>query len=189
MADNPLRKALKPLEDGFGTIFGLGGQRDMTIKPTETKGAPGTAIYGGYVQELEKDASLTGRERYRTFSQILADTAVVSAGVRYFLNLAAGATWSFEAAEDHPMGEELAEAAQRMLTEDPETSWARIVRRAAMYRFYGFSVQEWVMKRAEDGSLTFADITPRPQITITRWDVDVGGGVLGMIQTSPQTPT
>lgn len=182
-----IKQAIRPLEQNFGAL--LGGRRDTRIVPTETVGSPGTAIYGGYVVENEKDASLTDRERYRTFSNALANTAVVAAGVRYFLNLAAGAEWTFEPAEGEARGEEFADLAKEMITEDPTTSWPRVVRRAAMYRFYGFSIQEWTARRRDDGNLTFADIAPRAQITIERWDVATDGAVLGMVQRNPQDQT
>ncbi len=157
-----------------------------SVAPTRTAGVSGTAIYGGWIQQIEKDSSLTGHDRYKTFSDMLANTSIVAAGTRYFLNLVAKASWKFEPA-DHPDGEQLAEAAERALTEDPRTPWHRIVRRGTMYRFYGFSVQEWTAKRAADGSLTFKDVAPRPQITIERWDVDQEGEVHGVLQRSPQS--
>ena len=178
------KQAVRPLESNFGAL--LGGRRQTRVNPTDTLGSPGTAIFGGYVVENEKDSTLTDRERYKTFSEALANTAVVAAGVRYFLNLAAGATWTFEPAET-PAGEDFAERAERMMTEDPVTSWPRIVRRAAMYRFYGFSIQEWTARRDDDGALTFADIAPRAQITIERWDVNTDGTVNGMVQRNPQS--
>lgn len=177
------KQAVRPLESNFGAL--LGGRRQTRVNPTDTLGSPGTAIYGGYVVENEKDSTLTDRERYKTFSEALANTAVVAAGVRYFLNLAAGATWTFEPAET-PAGEDFAKRAERMMTEDPVTSWPRIVRRAAMYRFYGFSIQEWTARRDDDGALTFADVAPRAQITIERWDVNTDGTVNGMVQRNPQ---
>ena len=177
------KQAVRPLESNFGAL--LGGRRQTRVNPTDTLGSPGTAIYGGYVVENEKDSTLTDRERYKTFSEALANTAVVAAGVRYFLNLAAGATWTFEPAET-PAGEDFAKRAERMMTEDPVTSWPRIVRRAAMYRFYGFSIQEWTARRDDEGSLTFADVAPRAQITIERWDVNTDGTVNGMVQRNPQ---
>lgn len=182
-----IKAAIRPLEENFGAL--LGGRRDTRIRPTETVGSPGVAIYGGYVVENEKDASLTDRERYRTFSEALANTAVVAAGVRYFLNLTAGAEWTFEPSEDHAQGEDFADLAKAMITEDPSTSWPRIVRRAAMYRFYGFSIQEWTARRRDDGNLTFADVAPRAQITIERWDVARDGTVLGVVQRNPQDQT
>lgn len=165
----------------------LGAVWRKAVSPTETVGSSGTAIVGGYVQSNEKNANLSSHEdRYKTFSEVLANATIVAAGVRYFLNLTAKAKWTFVPA-DHPEGQKYAEIAERMLTEDPYTPWHRIVRRAAMYRFYGFSIQEWTARRGEDGLLTLADVAPRAQRTITRWDTTEDGTVLGVIQTSPHT--
>lgn len=160
--------------------------RRVRVAPTKTVGAPGTAIYGGYIQEIEKNPKLAGREKYRTYSDILANTAIVAAGVRYFLNLAAKATWRVEPADDSSQAEEFAEQLENMM-QDMTTPWHRVVRRAAMYRFYGFSIQEWTAKRNEDGTIGIMDIEPRPQITIERWDTDPSGTVQGVIQRSPQS--
>lgn len=174
----------EPLERNFlGRLFGR--PQTQRVRPTQTLGHMGTAVFGGYVVENEKEAALTDRERYRTFSQILANCSIAAASVRYFLNLTAAAGWTFEPADD-PRGEELAEMTEQALTEDPETSWARIVRRAAMYRFYGFSTQEWTAMRRADGTMTYRDIAPRAQITIERWDVNTDGTVNGVVQRSPQ---
>ena len=137
--------------------------------------------------EFEKDRELSSvDERYRTYSEILANTSIVAAGTRYFLNLVAKSAWSFSPSEQDASGE-FAERAEAMLTDDPMTPWHRIVRRSSMYRFYGFSIQEWTARRREDGFFTFADIAPRAQRTIERWDVDDTGRVLAALQTSPQT--
>jgi hypothetical protein len=155
-------------------------------RPTETLGAPGTAVYGGYVQEDERNVNLSSREeRYKTFSETLANASIVAAGTRYFLNLVAKAEWSFSPA-DVPDGQMYADLCEGMLTDDPDTPWHRIVRRAAMYRFYGFSVQEWTARRRADGRITLADVAPRAQLTCDRWDIDVEGRVLGVLQRSPQ---
>lgn len=172
-----------PLERMFGAL--LGGRRDQRVRPTQTLGHMGTAIFGGYVVENEKDRKLSDRERYRTFSEILANCSIAAASVRYFLNLSAKASWTFEPA-DHPRGEELAELTEEALTQDPQTSWTRIVRRTAMYRFYGFSLQEWTARRRQDGMMTFLDVAPRAQITIERWDVNTDGSVNGVVQRNPQ---
>jgi hypothetical protein len=68
-----------------------------------------------------------------------------------------------------------------------DSSWARMVRRAGMYKFHGFSVQEWTARRREDGMIGFADIESRPQFTIERWQPDDNGTITGMWQRSPQT--
>lgn len=163
----------------------FGGVRRRRAKPTEVVGAPAAAIFGGYVVENEKNPALTGTERYRTFSEILANVSIVAAGTRYFLNLCAKASWTFNPSDDDTDGE-FAELAEEILTRDPATSWARIVRRAAMYRPYGFSVQEWVARKRADGVMTLADVAPRAQATIERWDVDRNGEVLGVVQRNPR---
>jgi hypothetical protein len=164
----------------------LGAMRRQGVKPTQTVGGMGRAVFGGYIQDNEASSALKGEARYKTYSDMLANTSIVAAGVRYFLNLTAKATWSFEPA-DHPDGERMAELAEALIVDDPRTPWHRIVRRGAMYRFYGFSVQEWTARRREDGVITLADVSPRAQRTIKRWDVDEYGEVLGMIQELPQT--
>ncbi len=155
-------------------------------RPTETIGAAGTAVFGGFIQSDEKSSLLQGAERYRTYSNILTNVSIVAAGTRYFQNLVAKASWSFEPGEGDPDGR-FAELTEQALTQDPATPFHRIVRRAAMYRFYGFSIQEWTARRRDDGMLTFKDIAPRAQRTIEQWDIDDEGAVIGAIQRSPQT--
>ncbi|MCY3784596.1 MAG: hypothetical protein OXG79_12550 [Chloroflexi bacterium] len=159
----------------------------------QTLGVAGTALYGGYIESREKSPELASHDaRYRTYSDILANTAIVAAGVRYYVNLVGGAEWSFAPVEVETKamkGEARrhAELAEAMLTEDPERTWPRIVRRAAMHPFYGFSIQEWTAGRRPDGLITIRDIAPRAQVTIEKWDTDNKGVVHGVWQTSPQT--
>jgi len=155
--------------------------------PTEVAGAPGFASYGGYIEREEVNEKLSSREaQYKTFSDLLANTSIVGASVRYYLNLVSKAEWGWEPSESDADGE-YAEKLEEILTLDPLTPWHRVVRRAAMYRFYGFSVQEWIARKREDGIITLADIRPRPQNTIERWDIDVEtGNVNGFIQRRPQ---
>jgi len=155
-------------------------------KPFESMGVFGTAIYGGYIVESEKDARLSGLEKYRTYSNILANTAIVAAGVRYFLNLVGKANWRVEPADSSEQAEVISETIADIMT-DMVTPWHRVIRRAAMYRFYGFSLQEWTAKRRGDGAIGMYDIAPRPQKTIERWDVTDIGEVRGVVQRIPQT--
>lgn len=157
-----------------------------TAPPSQTIGVAGTAIYGGIIQDVEEARELRGLERYRTYSEMLANISIVAAGVRYFLNLCAKAKWTFVPADDSKEAKDMAELLAKMVMEDPETPWHRIVRRAAMYRFYGFSVQEWTAKKNEEGAWTLADINVRPQKTIERWDTDPKGKVLGIVQRGVQ---
>lgn len=171
--------------DGLRQFIGIDPRK---VPPSKTVGAAGTAIYGGFIQSREKSSALTGAQRYQTFSEILANVSIVAAGTRFFLNLVSKAAWKVEPAivpGQEARAVELAELVEDIL-HDMATPWHRIIRRSAMYRMYGFSVQEWTAKHREDGAIGFLDIEPRAQITIERWDADYHGRVFGCVQRAPQ---
>jgi hypothetical protein len=161
------------------------GNQPASPSPFGVVGAPGTAIYGGYILNDEKETSLQGAQKYITYSEMLLNTSIVAAGVRYFANLVAKAEWTVEPADDSGEAEELAEKIQDIMN-DMTTPMHRVVRRAAMYCMWGFSVQEWTAKRNDDGTIGYLDIEPRSQKTIERWDTDESGTVLGFLQRNPQ---
>ena len=162
------------------------GERRRT-SPTSVIGSPGYVIYAGWIDEGELDRKVaTVEARGATYADLVKNTSIVAASVRYFLSLIAKAEWSFEPAETAD-GEEYAERLEEMLMRDPRTPWHKIVRRAAMYRFHGFSVQEFVARRRPDGWLTIGDLLSRPQHTCERWDIDpVTSYVLGILQRRAQ---
>lgn len=155
--------------------------------PEETLAVGGTAVYGGHLVENEKSSDLTGRTKYKTFSDAIANVAIIAAGVRLLLNLAGSSKWRVRPAEDS--GDEGIEMAKRVekVLHSMKTPWHRIVRRLAGHRFYGFSLGEWVARREEDGSIGFANVMVLPQITIERWMLEKDGSVMAAVQTSPQT--
>lgn len=171
-------------------LFGTNDIANVKVKrvtPMRRMGVSGTVNYGGFIQQVEDKGALTGRERYRTYSEALANTAIIAAGVRFFVNLVSKADWKVEPAKDSgAKGEEVADQVNDIL-HDMETPWHRVVRRAAMYRFYGFSIQEWTAKRRDDGVIGLLDVEPRPQLTVERWATDEHGKVIGVVQRSPQT--
>ena len=169
-------------------LRGFFGTERRKIRPSAWAGSPGFSAYSGYVDEREVDSLLSTHEgKFNTFETIIANTTIVSASLRYFLNLIAKSEWSFSPAEDVADGEMYAERLEEALIESPDTSWHRVMRRAAMFRFYGFSIQEWAVKRHPEGWLTFSDIRHRPARTVERWDTDEETGVVrGMIQLRPQ---
>lgn len=158
-------------------------------------GHTGTAAYGGYIVEREKNPRLAGRLKYRTYSNFMANTAIVGAGTRLFLNLVGKAKWTVEPARDvlgegAPTSSARAEEVAALVSDmmgAMETPWPRVTRRTAMYRFYGFSVQEWTAVRRPDGAIGLLDIAPRPQMTIERWNLDITGRVIDVVQRSEQT--
>lgn len=154
-------------------------------RPFEQMGAPGFAVFGGFLQEDEKDHTLTGREKYRTFSNMLANVCIVGAGVRFFLNVVGKCEWKSQPADDTEDAKKLADLVKEIM-DDMETPWANVVRRAAMATFYGFAVQEWTAKKREDGVIGYLDVEPRAQVTVEQWDTDPDGNVLGVVQRAPQ---
>ena len=177
-------KAAKPADDGRLPI-------DLTL-PTNSSmqelGVGGSQVWGGYVVEHEKNSDLLGRTKYRTFSEYLANINIIAASVRMFLGMVSGASWKMEAADDEDQASvEMAEEVEALLFEEMETNWHRVVRRLAMYKFYGFAISEWTAKKLEDGRIGMKSIRARPQITIERWFIAPNGEVLGVAQTDPQT--
>lgn len=162
--------------------------------PFKTQGIGGTAIWSGYVDSGEGNYKLSGPQRHISIANMLTNVSIVAAGVRYFLNLAAKPTWRVEPAEDIGEGEssdeakELADLTEEILY-DMDTSWNRIIRRSANYRFHGFGIQEWTARMRDDGTIGMADIRPRPQHTVVRWDLDEHSVVKGLWQQSPQSLT
>lgn len=161
-----------------------------------TAGVSGTAVYGGFVDDFEANRDLKGPNKYKHYSDLLANVSIVAAGVRFFLNLVSNPDWRAVLPPederppnfDEERAQELANKVTRILKK-ADTPWNRVVRRTAMYRFHGFSIQEITFLRnaLEDGVIGIKDIAPRPQQTIYRWDTDETGEVFGVLQRAPLT--
>ncbi|QIG67392.1 DUF935 domain-containing protein [Rhizobium phage RHph_TM3_3_9] len=163
------------------------GVKPEPVKPMQNMGVPGFQVVGGYVNTPEeRNPKLIGEQKWITASDILANVSIVAAGVHYFLNLVASPEWKVEPADDSAEAKALAEFAEECMY-DMERSWHRVIRRSAMFRFYGFGLQEWQAKRRDDGRIGMARLAPRPQHTIQQWDIDGNGDVKGVVQYSPLT--
>lgn len=154
------------------------------VTPMKEMGVSGTAVFGGIVQNRERDSRLYGHQKWLTFSELMTNTSIVSAGTRYMLNLIAYSKWTVEPADESDEAKKVAEFVEEVIN-DTETPWKRIMRRAAIYRFHGFGIQEWTAKRRDDGKIGFEDIESRPQHTIERWEVNDSGTVIGVWQRAP----
>lgn len=165
-------------------VLGLGREKLDAVTPSEMVGGGGTLIVGGYVDEGERNSELAGVRKYRTYSEVIANTGIVFASVRYFLTLAGKPDWSFEPVDDSAAAREAAELVEESLHSMP-TPFKRVVRRAALYPIMGFSAQEWAVKRRADGRLVFSDIQVRPAKTIERWGVRESGEVDYLVQRPP----
>ena len=158
-----------------------------SARPFKEMGVSGTPVYGGFLYSPEKSSDWRGQERYRISSEIAANVSIVAASIHYFLNLIARPSWTVKSADiNSPAANELAEFMDDVIR-NTFTPWPRIVRRAAMYRFHGFGIQEWTALRRVDGQIGLADIESRPQHTIDQWDIADDGKVNGVWQRSPQT--
>lgn len=169
-------------------LFGFRGS--TRVAPTQTAGSSAsddTVIDGGgYPTSNERKPALRGRQRFTTYRNLVNDTVIVAGGVRYFLNLIANAEWTFQPAQDEngdplPGAEDVAFFVKEVLN-DMESSWSKVVRRAARFRFQGFSWQEWTAKKRDDGRLGLLDVEARPCSSIERWDLDEGNSVKGVTQ-------
>jgi len=182
----------QPRRGGKFTKVGDDGRLPLDIKPkkaapTAELGVGGTAVYGGYIEEGEKNADLRGRKKYTTYATMIANTSIIAAGVRLLLNLAGGAEWRVEPAKDSgDAGQEMADRIESIL-HGMKKPWHAIVRRLAAHKFYGFALGEWIAKREDDGSIGLANIMSLPQVTIERWMLERDGSVIAAVQTSPQT--
>lgn len=157
------------------------------MRPFKEMGARGTAVWGGYVQSIERSSSWSGRQRYITSSEILSNVSIVAASVHYFLNVVSRPSWKVVPASDDPESQKYAEFVEEVI-DGLETPWPRIIRRATSYRFHGYSLQEWTALRRDDGKIGLVDIEARPQHTIEQWVLDPKTGkVTGVFQRAPQT--
>ena len=179
----PERDTTSPrLYDSHGNTI---PRRVRDVNLGNTRGGAGFSIHGGYIAEKERDASLIGRNRFLTYSNILADSTIVASGVRYFLNLAAKTPWKVRPASDEDDAREKAEFVEKML-HDMATPLHKVVRQAAMHRMWGFATMEWTAARNDEGQYVVKYIENRAQWTIELWDTDFAGRVLGIVQRPAQ---
>jgi hypothetical protein len=163
-----------------------------TSKPapiTEPSGSDGVAAPGGYLWRGETNADLIGHKLWLTLSNTLLNSIVVAAAARYFLNLISGTEWEAEpvkaAGADGIRAAEIVRAGlfDAMFVADRAKTWSSVVRKAALYKFVGFSMHEWIVRKRPDGLIVFSDLQHRPQYTIHWWDkVEERSPLLGVIQ-------
>ncbi len=164
-------------------------RRTKRPSPTAMEGTDGVYAFGGHLVNLERKSELKGRELYTTFDNMITNTVIVGASVRYFQNLVGGTSWSVTPRADAGAdGERAAKIVEDGLVNAQLNSmpWFSVIRKAALYRFYGFSAHEWMLRRRKaDGMMIYADIQHRPQYTVELWDVpEEGGRFDGFVQRS-----
>lgn len=157
------------------------------VRPFSEMGSASTPVFGGYVVTMERNSEWIGQWKHKTASEIATNVSIVAAGLHYFLSLIARPKWKVVPASDEGgEAQKLAEYVEEVIT-SMDTPWPRVVRRSGMYRFHGFSIQEWTAIKRKDGKVGFRDVEPRSQYTIEQWTVADDGAVEGVWQRSPQT--
>ena len=141
----------------------------------------------GFVNNREVNPRLRGWIKYRTFKNMMTNSHIVNTGVTLYLDMVMKSKLSFLPAI--PEGEEgdedakmYADMAEQILKEDPKTPLRKIMARIAMFRFNGYSVQNWWARRREDGVITVADVSERIPETIEEITSDDHGEVQQFVQ-------
>lgn len=162
-------------------------QPPKAARPTQMAGVPGFVVAGGYVQSSERDSSLRSLRRYETFQNNLLNVAIVGAAVRYFLDLVgAGADWAVAPADENDAAAvEAAEFVQTVIDDLVDTPFSIAMKKAATFRFHGFSISEWAVAGRDDGRIGFSEIEFRPQHTIEQWQLNSRCAVIGAWQRNP----
>jgi hypothetical protein len=148
-------------------------------------GSTGTPVFAGRLVSQERRPEMAGRNLFTTFDNIIANACIVGASVRYFQSLVGGTSWSVAPKEGGGANAERAADIVRegLFGATMTLPWASIVKKAALYKYYGFSIHEWCARRRKDGMVVFKDIEHRPQHTIDIWDIPDGGGPFrGVVQ-------
>lgn len=152
------------------------------FKPT---GDIGLTRHSGYVQDADL-RRMVGPNWYRTIGQMLR-TPTVGGVVFAIGQLIRRAEWSWEPADESAEAQRLAELVEEMRL-DMETAWENILAELLGFLTHGFHLSEIIYRRRDDGLIGWADWSPRPQETITRWLFDDHGRVLAAVQSPPHGP-
>ncbi len=168
----------------------LGRQRPTNaprIAPTRTAGVRGSRVANGYPYEAERNAKLRGHTRWKTYQDLILNVGIVASCVRYGVDVGAAASWNMiPNADGGTEAEEMADWTWRVL-QSMTTSFEDVVARDVMYRYLGFSVQEWTAVRGEDGLLWLGSVDRRSQATIEEFGTDDNGVLTWFQQRDPAT--
>jgi len=167
------------------TIFGSFGfgRRKASGSKTTPQGKSSVEHAAGYLASREKNPKLANRKmRFKAFSEMFINTPVISASVAIFLQVIKKTEWQVTALEGNADSERYKEAIEEVMKKI-ECGWPQFTQTTAAHIYWGFSIQEWVLKRHEgSGVIGFKDIYPRSQHTIDRWDIDDHGEIKGVGQ-------
>lgn len=161
-----------------------GSGTGVSFSPTQTIGARGDGLKIGNFAFNEFFSENT--KQFRVYSFAIKKIPIVSASIRYYLNMCAQAKWRLIPAggEETPTPEarRLCDLIAEMLFDSSRFNFQELVKRCAAYKFWGFSVHEWTAIERDDGLLGFLEIAPRAQSTLGRWQRDERNQITGVYQ-------
>lgn len=167
--------------------FGFGRRNRSGGGNKSAQGASSVEHAAGYLATHEKNPALASRaKRYKTFSEMIVNTPVISASMGVFFAVMKKTEWEVDALEDNADSARYKEVIDEAI-ENLESGWPQIIQRLSGHAYWGFAIGEWVAKQLPSGSIGFKDIYPRSQHTIERWDIDDGGEILGVGQENVNT--
>lgn len=118
----------------------------------QTLGYEGGAHYPLIEDRFTTDQALT---------RIVRELTIVSTGMTFYQDMIGQLQWSFEPADDSDQARQAADLATELILEDRNIDWHKVMRRACLYRYFGYSIHEWTFEPMRDGVSRFKEIEPR----------------------------
>lgn len=171
---------------------GSSASRLLGVKPSPDDpkvpvGAPGFRHFAGRIQSVESSPDLQGKQKYVTYDNLIANLAIVGAGVLYHQDLCGKPEWKATPANDTPVAREYADYLMEIM-HGMDHPFRSSVRKLSVFRYRGFSLLEWVaFQDTVKKRWGMKELASRPQGTIEAWELDLHGRVLGAIQRNPQS--
>lgn len=145
------------------------------------RGAPGTQIFGGTMQQQDYNPDLQAPACYDVYDRMRLADGQVRAGLAVVKLPILRAHWEVEPASDSAEDKMIAEICERDLR-GMTTSFAASLRQILLHLDYGSMPFEPVWEVREDGLVHLRKLAPRMPRSILKWLVDETGGFAGIQQ-------
>jgi len=172
-----------PLRNWLGLS---GGIKPEPVKPLKEQGVSNVMTYGGFLATAERNRNLQGQEKFKTYNDIVSNCSIVAASIRFYTNVLTNSQWRVNPVDDTAEAQRYAEFVETAM-HTMDSSWDRIVRRAAGFKFSGCSISEWIARRNDDGTVNYLNIEARAPGSVVQWDIDDNGFVNGFVQRDPNS--
>lgn len=157
-------------------------------------GTAGLKHYGGYIRE-EWHKKLEGKQAVCVYREMSDNSAEIGAALFAIETLLRGVEWWAEPANDSSEAKAESDFLDTCL-EDMEQTWEDFISEVLTMITYGWSLFEEVYKirrgeqpgvpqldsRYNDGRIGWRNLAPRPQDTLSHWDIDKNGHAIAMFQ-------